>query len=312
VRDVFGPRIQHLTALSEADDGFCLIRSTFPAGVVMPIHSHAYRETFYVLDGERTAIPPSKSGEATMRTGETFKEINHDRRRLFGGVASTLDLSASRRRAEGAACAAAEDGEDGVPVPPSDARAGAEGDRVVLGRVAMRDLLPDLRVVAGFFVVPPFVGLIAALTTLPNLYAFWPLFCLATIVSGFATLLLAVPTFLIQEQSGRTGWRIHLLNGALLGCIVSGAVGVPLFGQLLAHVLAGGPIGEIAEAISSVAAYCAFLGIVGAATFWLVARPDHARWRVAQGRASDMDLTPIRKSGNQAATRVSSTQHAGG
>jgi citrate lyase beta subunit len=36
-------------------------------------------------------------------------------------------------------------------------------------------------------------------------------------------------------------------------------------------------------AISSVAGYCAFLGIVGAATFWLIARPDHARWRGRSG-----------------------------
>ena len=155
----------------------------------------------------------------------------------------------------------------------------------MIGRVAMRDLLPDLRVVTGFFVVPPLVGLVAALTTLPNLYAFWPVFCVATIVAAFATLLLAVPTFLIQEKSGRTGWRIYLRNGALLGCIVSGAVEVPLFGQLLAHVLAGRLIDEIAEAISSVAAYCAFLGIVGAAAFWLVARPDHARWRGRSGES---------------------------
>jgi hypothetical protein len=167
----------------------------------------------------------------------------------------------------------------------------------------MRDVLPDLRIVTGFLVVPPLVGLVAALTTLPNLYAFWPIFCVATTVAGFATLLLAVPTFLIQEQSGRTGWRIYLRNGALLGCIVSGAVEVPLFGQLLAHVLAGGPIDEIAEAISSVAAYCAFLGIVGAATFWLVARPDHACWR---GEQSAMDPTPIGKSANQAAIDLGS------
>ena len=204
---------------------------------------------------------------------------------FFGGVASTLDLSASRRQAKGAPCAAEEDGEDGLPVPPSDARAGAEGDRVVIGGVAMWDLLSDLRVIAGFFVVPPLVALVAALTTLPNLYGFWLVFCVATIVALFATLLLAVPTFLIQQQSGRTGWRIYLRNGALLGCIVSGPVEVPLFGQLLAHVLAGGPIDEIAEAISGVAAYCAFLGIVGAATFWLVARPDHARWRDRSGES---------------------------
>ena len=67
VLDALDPEIQRLTALSEADDGFCLIRSTFPAGAVVPIHSHPDRETFYVLDGElqalredteRTAIPP--------------------------------------------------------------------------------------------------------------------------------------------------------------------------------------------------------------------------------------------------------------
>jgi hypothetical protein len=67
-----------------------------------------------------------------MRTSETFKEINHAHCRYFGGVASTVDLSASRRQAKGAACAAEEDGEDGLPVPPSEARPGAEGDPVVM------------------------------------------------------------------------------------------------------------------------------------------------------------------------------------
>ena len=171
----------------------------------------------------------------------------------------------------------------------------------MIGRVAMPDLLSDLRVIAGFFVVPPLVALVAALTTLPNLYGFWLVFCVATIVAGFATLLLAVPTFLIQEQSGRTGLGIYLRNGALLGCLVSGAVEVPLFDQLLAHVLAGGHIDEIGEAILSVAAYCAFLGIVGAATFWLVARPDHARWRDRSGeKHQPWDPTPIGKSANKA------------
>ena len=251
-----------------------------------------------------------------MRTSETFKEINHDHRRFFGGVASIVDLSASRRQAKGAACPAEEDAEDGLPVPASDARAGAEGDRVVIGRASAWDLLADLRVVTGFFVVPPLVGLVVALTTLPNLYAFWPVFCVATTVAGFATLLLAVPTFLIQEQSGRTGWRIYLRNGALLGCIVSGSFEVPLFDQLLAHVLAGGHIDEIAEAILSVAAYCAFLGIVGAATFWLVARPDHARWRsrsgesISHGPDTDRELCPTRPKPIPSANPTSKTDLA--
>jgi hypothetical protein len=47
-----------------------------------------------------------------MRTGETFKEINRDRRRSSGGVASALGLAAWSRRAKSAACAADEDGED--------------------------------------------------------------------------------------------------------------------------------------------------------------------------------------------------------
>lgn len=54
--DLFGHQIQHLTALSDADGGYCLIRSNFPAGAVVPIHSHADRETFYVLAGEPQAL----------------------------------------------------------------------------------------------------------------------------------------------------------------------------------------------------------------------------------------------------------------
>src|SRR5215831_15231047 len=49
--DVLGPRIQFITALSDNDDDYCLIKGTVPAGVVVPIHSHAERETFYVLAG---------------------------------------------------------------------------------------------------------------------------------------------------------------------------------------------------------------------------------------------------------------------
>jgi hypothetical protein len=38
--------------LSETGDGYCLIKASFPAGVVVPIHSHADRETFYMIAGE--------------------------------------------------------------------------------------------------------------------------------------------------------------------------------------------------------------------------------------------------------------------
>jgi uncharacterized RmlC-like cupin family protein len=54
--DLFGHQIQHLTALSDADGGYCLVGSNFPAGAVVPIHSHAERETFYILAGEPQAL----------------------------------------------------------------------------------------------------------------------------------------------------------------------------------------------------------------------------------------------------------------
>jgi quercetin dioxygenase-like cupin family protein len=38
--------------LSDADDDYALIRSEFPSQVVVPIHSHRDRETFYILAGE--------------------------------------------------------------------------------------------------------------------------------------------------------------------------------------------------------------------------------------------------------------------
>jgi quercetin dioxygenase-like cupin family protein len=50
--DVLGPRIQFLTTLSDNDEDYCLIKGMIPPGVVVPIHSHAERETFYVLGGE--------------------------------------------------------------------------------------------------------------------------------------------------------------------------------------------------------------------------------------------------------------------
>lgn len=54
--DLFGPQIQLLTALSDEDAGYCVFRSVFPAGVSVPIHSHADRETFYILEGELQAL----------------------------------------------------------------------------------------------------------------------------------------------------------------------------------------------------------------------------------------------------------------
>jgi hypothetical protein len=44
ILDVLGPRIQFLTALSDDDGAYCLIRGVVPAGVVVPLHSHPERD----------------------------------------------------------------------------------------------------------------------------------------------------------------------------------------------------------------------------------------------------------------------------
>jgi quercetin dioxygenase-like cupin family protein len=52
VLDVLGPLVQFLTEVSNNDEDYCLVRGIVPAGVVVPLHSHPERETFYVLEGE--------------------------------------------------------------------------------------------------------------------------------------------------------------------------------------------------------------------------------------------------------------------
>lgn len=68
ILEVLGPTIQHLTELSE-DREFCLMKGEVPPGVIVPLHSHADHETFFVLSGELEAY----SGESwkIVRTGDT-------------------------------------------------------------------------------------------------------------------------------------------------------------------------------------------------------------------------------------------------
>jgi quercetin dioxygenase-like cupin family protein len=44
------PGNEFLTDVSD-DEEYCVMRCTLPAGAVVPMHSHADRETFYVLSG---------------------------------------------------------------------------------------------------------------------------------------------------------------------------------------------------------------------------------------------------------------------
>ncbi len=48
--DIMRPRISFATPVS-AEERYCVILSVIPAGAVIPVHSHADRETLYVIDG---------------------------------------------------------------------------------------------------------------------------------------------------------------------------------------------------------------------------------------------------------------------
>jgi len=95
--DVLGPRVQHLTALSGANDGYCLFRGIFPTGVVVPIHSHVDRETFYILDGELEGL----RGDRWVRLvdGDVFDvpgDLRHGFRNVSGTPVSLLFVTTMR------------------------------------------------------------------------------------------------------------------------------------------------------------------------------------------------------------------------
>jgi quercetin dioxygenase-like cupin family protein len=91
ILDLLGPRIQFLTALSDADDDFCLIRGTVPAGVVVPVHSHAEREIFYVLEGEIQGLWEDRW--ITLVSGDVFDVpggLKHAWRNVSGAPVSLV------------------------------------------------------------------------------------------------------------------------------------------------------------------------------------------------------------------------------
>jgi quercetin dioxygenase-like cupin family protein len=75
-REVFSPQNhlrpmnEYLTDVSDNDGDYCLIRCTLPAGAVVPMHSHADRETFYVLSGKVDALREDRWEE--LGAGDVF------------------------------------------------------------------------------------------------------------------------------------------------------------------------------------------------------------------------------------------------
>ena len=70
ILDLFGPTIQRVIPLSDEDGGYCLLKGVVPPGVIVPLHAHPDRETFYVLVGQLEAL----KGDSwhTLQVGDVF------------------------------------------------------------------------------------------------------------------------------------------------------------------------------------------------------------------------------------------------
>jgi quercetin dioxygenase-like cupin family protein len=75
-KEVFSPRKhprstnERLTEVSDNEGDFCVMRCTLPAGAVVPMHSHADRETFYMVSGKLDALRGDRWEE--LRPGDLF------------------------------------------------------------------------------------------------------------------------------------------------------------------------------------------------------------------------------------------------
>ena len=49
--DVLGPQVRMISSTTASASDYCVIDAIIPPGVIIPLHSHDDRETFYVLSG---------------------------------------------------------------------------------------------------------------------------------------------------------------------------------------------------------------------------------------------------------------------
>ena len=72
--EVLGPTVTYLTPPDAEDGEPCVMRGTIPAGVVVPLRSHADPETFLVVSGqlEGLVVAPHGSTWIPVRPGEIF------------------------------------------------------------------------------------------------------------------------------------------------------------------------------------------------------------------------------------------------
>jgi quercetin dioxygenase-like cupin family protein len=91
------PGNQYLTEVTDGDGDYCVMLCTLPRGVVVPMHSHADRETFYVMSGN----PDVFRGDhwETLSAGDVIDAqdgIRHAWRNSSGAAASMLCVTTMR------------------------------------------------------------------------------------------------------------------------------------------------------------------------------------------------------------------------
>ena len=60
--EVFGPTVEFLTSPQEPGNDICVMRGVIPPGVVVPLHSHADVEDFFILSGQAQALKQVPEG----------------------------------------------------------------------------------------------------------------------------------------------------------------------------------------------------------------------------------------------------------
>src|SRR5262249_31664647 len=102
--EVFGPQEVRpkngvLTDTSRDDEDYCVSFATMPPGVVVPLHSHADRETFYILSGEMQGYDGDAGTWRTLRAGAVFDVtdgLRHAWRNASDSEASMLFVTTNR------------------------------------------------------------------------------------------------------------------------------------------------------------------------------------------------------------------------
>src|SRR5215470_6471851 len=91
------PANVYLTDVSHNEADYCLILCILPAGVVVPMHSHADRETFYVVSGKIDALGVDRWEE--LGPGDVFDVrdgMKHAWRNSSGAAATILCVTTTK------------------------------------------------------------------------------------------------------------------------------------------------------------------------------------------------------------------------